>query len=215
MNEDKIKSKQQKLIYQVVGATAFPSTGKIEIKDIWTAIRQGDAEATARIFQENPVDHKLSASLYVSVAASLGHLKTTKFLVENGANPDHGLSAAAEENHPILVDYLLEKGAKGIQHAMTKAVEDDNVGMLNHLISRGGSLDHNESEPLRWAAMQGSREVIHSILLDHKADPTIIAKQWLKDNGHTYPLELITKRDLKNKLEDGMPKKLKGPMMKI
>lgn len=202
MTQEQIKAKQQSMIMSVNGTTsALPPTGQIKVTDIWTAVKQNDYQTTDEIYKSNPSDYQPQSGLLLGVAALLGHTETAKVLVENGANPDNGLAQAAENGNIKTVDFLLEKGAKGIQHALTKAIEKDNVEMFNHLISKGADFNYNHCEPLRWAAMENSRQVVHSILIDHRADPSPTAIDWIKENGHTYPLEVLAKRNLNDKLQ--------------
>ena len=220
MTPEQIKAKQQSMLMSVNGTTsALPSTGNLKITDIWTAVKQNNYQATDEIYKSNPRDYQPQSGLMLGVAALLGHTETVKVLVENGANPDQGLSQAAENGHVKTVDFLLQSGAKDIQHALTKAIEKDNVEMFNHLISKGADFEYNHCEPLRWAAMSNARQVIHAILLDHKADPSPTAIEWMKEHGHTYPLDVLTKRNLESKLQQKHPskqgKKSKGFSMKI
>ncbi|MCD0496768.1 ankyrin repeat domain-containing protein [Achromobacter sp. MY14] len=223
MTPEQIKAKQQSMLMSVNGTTsALPPTGNIQI-DIWTAVKQNNYQATDEIYKSNPRDYQPQSGLLLGVAALLGHTETVKVLVENGANPDNGLTQAAESGHIQTTSYLLEKGAKNIQDALTKAIEKENVEMFNHLISKGADFEYNHCEPLRWAAMSNARQITHTILLDHRADPTPTAVDWLKENGHTYPLEVLAKRNLNDKLQTNLntpkPKatksKIKGFGMKI
>lgn len=219
MTPEQIKAKQQAMIMSVNGTTsALPSTDNIKITDIWTAVRQNNPQVTDEIYNSDPSFYQPQSGLLLAVASGLGHTETVKVLVENGANPDNGLAQAAEHGHIPNTDYLLSKGAKGIQHALTKAIEKDNVEMFNHLIIKGADFEYNQCEPLRWAAMSNARQVVHSILLDHRADPTPTAIEWMKEHGHTYPLDVLAKRNLNDRLQAKQPKqtkKTKGLTMKI
>lgn len=217
MTPEQIKAKQQKIVYQVVGATTpLPQTGKIEITDIWTAIKQNDAETTDKLYKSNIEEHEPNLDLMLGVACLGGHTETVKVLVENGANPDNGLYGAVKSNNIETVEYLLNKSTNRIQDALCDATKTDNVEMFNYLLSKGGDLNHKDSEPLRWAAMENSTEIMKSIILEHKVDPLPNAIEWLKENGKTYPFELIAKRDLNQKLQQKMPvKKIQSLGMKI
>lgn len=220
MTPEQINSKRQAILMSVNGTTTdLPPTGNIKITDIWIAVRQNNYQATEEIYKNNPNDYQPQSGLLLAVASGLGHTETVKVLVENGANPDNGLNSAAENGHIKTVDYLLEKGAKGIQDAVTKAINKENLEMFNHLMSKGADFNYNHCEPLRWAAMQNSRQIVHSILLDHRADPTPTAIEWMKENGHTYPLDVLVKRDLNDRLQAKQQqkpvKKTKGLTLKI
>lgn len=219
MTPEQIRAKQQTMLIQNGAAMAMPQITGAPIKDIWDAIKQNNSEETDRIYKSNPKDHQPVSGLCLTLAASLGHTETARVLIDNGANPDNGLSLAAEHGHIETANLLIDSGANSIQHAITKAIEKDNVEMFNFLISKGGNFEHNHCEPLRWAAMHNSREVIHSIILEHRADPTPTAIEWMKENGHTYPLDVLRNRDLNDKLQQKHPprqvKKSKGFSMKI
>lgn len=216
MTLEQIRTKQQAMLMIVNGTPSpLPPTGNIKITDIWTAIHQNNYQATDEIYKSNPKDPQAPSGLLISVAASLGHTETVKVLVANGVSPDYGLNSAVEKGHINTTTYLLEQGAKGIQYALTKAIEKDNVEMFNHLISKGANIEHNDCEPLIWAAMSNARQVTHAILLDHRADPSPRAVEWMKENGHTYPLEVLAKRNLESKLQHKHPpKQVKKSKMK-
>ena len=204
MTPEQIRTTQQSMLIQNGAAMAMPQITGAPIKDIWDAIKQNNSQEMDRIYKSNPKDHQAVSGLCIALAATLGHTDTARVLIDNGANPDNGLSQAAEHGHIETASMLIDNGANSIQHAITKAIEKDNLEMFDFLLSKGGNLEHNFCEPLRWAAMHNSREVIHSILLVHRADPTETATEWLKENGHTYPLELLKKRDLNDKLQARM-----------
>jgi hypothetical protein len=117
---------------------------------------------------EHFINHNASVSNpeFMKVAAKQNPT-ITRILVERGANPDDGMSAAAGHNQLSTVKFLLEYGANA-DKGMVGASLGGHRNIVSELLNSGA--DANKGIE---AAIQGRHESTVQLLLENGADATV------------------------------------------
>uniref|UniRef100_A0A8C5WQ16 Uncharacterized protein n=1 Tax=Laticauda laticaudata TaxID=8630 RepID=A0A8C5WQ16_LATLA len=139
----------------------------------------------------------------LSYAASQGHEKTVKVLLEGGAKVDSSIiDAAFNRNHQslfkLLLEYARELSSEARVSALFKAIEKDLHGIVAALIERANvHLKNKQSKtPLHLAADMGNPAMVE-LLLNFKADPNVTDKEkksplhFATLGGHFYAVKAL------------------------
>ena len=143
------------------------------------AVRRGDVAAVekalaAGVAVDTPFRYNRTA---LSFAADRGHVEVVRLLLAKGANPDatdsfYNQSALGwasspaqtrRPEHADVVKLLLEKGAKGRERALGAAIGEDDVRMLQVILSAGGLPPALLSDSLAAAKKDGKTEIVAAL----------------------------------------------------
>ena len=143
------------------------------------AVRRGDVAAVekalaAGVAVDTPFRYNRTA---LSFAADRGHVEVVRLLLAKGANPDatdsfYNQSALGwasspaqtrRPEHAEVVKLLLEKGAKGRERALGAAIGEDDVRMLQVILSAGGLPPALLSESLAAAKKENKTEIVAAL----------------------------------------------------
>lgn len=152
------------------------------------------------------------------IACSKGYLNVVKMLLSKDANLEHkdkkgfnSLLHAASSGHDVIVDLLLEKGAKieaevdrTKDTALSLACASGHIKVIDMLLSRGANKEHrnvSDYSPLSQAASIGNIEAME-LLLHHGAEINsrtnsklgISALMLAAMNGHLQAVKLLLER---------------------
>ena len=152
------------------------------------------------------------------IACSKGYLNVVKMLLSKDANLEHkdkkgfnSLLHAASSGHDVIIDLLLEKGAKieaevdrTKDTALSLACANGHIKVIDMLLNRGANKEHrnvSDYSPLSQAASNGNIEAME-LLLHHGAEinsrtnsklgisPLMLAAM----NGHIQAVKLLLER---------------------
>ncbi|KAL2784708.1 hypothetical protein BJX66DRAFT_343796 [Aspergillus keveii] len=160
-----------------------------EVGDTGLAIaaRMGNEELVAQLIRKGAQLNLLNSLLQAPIhhAASNGHEKVVRLLVEAGASVDDEaaddtpLRLAANVGHVGIVKSLLASGAAidqirdgdtSVQTALGCAVSRGNIELTKILLEAGADLEKGLYSPPYVAAGKGNEELVR-LLLSHGADP--------------------------------------------
>lgn len=125
-------------------------------------------------------------------AALNGRLDVLRYVVEAKPKADlrYALISAAQGGHVDIMDYLISKGARGLDHALERAAGRGQLDAIKFLIDKGAA-GLNDSllvsvRSLEWAAMD--------LLLEKGADPSSTIR-WAASNMYYQQLDKMMERD--------------------
>ncbi|HEY1342547.1 MAG TPA: ankyrin repeat domain-containing protein [Bryobacteraceae bacterium] len=146
-------------------------------------VRRGNAAVALRRLRESELNVNARHGKALSEAVLSNLIDVVRELLSHGADPDIGdlpLTLAILNKKPDIAMVLLDRGADpNLGNALHAAVEVNSLPLAEALIRKGADVNENAylagGTPLMYAAGDGKREMV-KLLLQHGADPTIMAK---------------------------------------
>lgn len=115
----------------------------------------------------------------LETASKAGLIRMVKFLTANRAEINIGgvcpaLTEAAINNHPMVVEFLIEHGAKPESNLLSRAMWSCSVSLIERLINSGlkvfGNGKKEDKAIVSGAARQANGSAITELIAKHKAD---------------------------------------------
>ena len=156
------------------------------------AVIKGEHKTLDKIAKNTAVESEL-AHLALAYAAEAGQIKCAQWIVDNldvhpGFGNEIALHRAVEAKHHDMIRWLSNNGAdihRADEFALRMAVEQDNVGLMDFLVTLGANPRVASERPLREAAAAASWHCFKALLgygcvaYDEKGDlyPEIAAQE--------------------------------------
>ncbi|CAE7188574.1 Ank2, partial [Symbiodinium necroappetens] len=185
---------------QLVVTSCSAKMSAADFREMQNAVGENDTHRLEAVLQKghdpDATDAEHQTSLHI--AASWGHMASTRLLIEARANlgikdcrGSTPLRLALKDNNLELAGLLISAGA-GISGAQREAFEPGNLEVANLLLQAG--IDVNEPgddgrTPLHWVCLRGHLTVLHLLLEarasinatdSRNASPLVLAADWGK-----------------------------------
>ena len=162
----------------------------------------------------------------VAMSAYHGHTDLLKFFIEHGAdinidNHDNPLLKACDNNKFECVKILVEHGADVnivivdkeqketlISEPLYKATIEQNVPMVNYLIEHGAKI----TEHVLFGSAFGEGDTFKNYVFNHKVEISDKLKENIKAFDLTGAMEILSKKELNEKLSFNLSDKPKQPI---
>lgn len=170
------------------------------------AIQLQDHETIERLIDKVDVNSRNGNAL--SVSAYNGDYETVKMLLAAGANADadksRALLQAASMGHTMLIDLLLNYGAKNIDGAIKVAAKKKQQGPLWHLLNHTRADSEYSLITTNGLLMETINEALNCVDIEYKE--TLMAMIF---NGEVHAIEELTRTDILERLRNLEPNKIK------
>lgn len=170
------------------------------------AVNAEDIDSVKEMFELNP-DLDYVHPLFISSVAMKGNIELLKLLSDNNvdlhADGDLAMVMAASKGQDKTVQYLLDDGANIHEnggHALFKTIENNHLSTFELLLKNGADIHHNNDEPIKTTTYGNHQEILQSMIFNHNIEVGNDTMEWLKENKCEEVLNMLAKRDLKDKL---------------